>query len=154
MFELSTATRLLVEEECEALEQNALLLGWVFTLVDEQNFTLSMQAKDQSWFHLWAVCDRYGAIPPAWHWYNPDAKARDQLKDTPKGGAFFHSNAVICAPWNRLAYTSVDTRGPHGEWELANWRANEKTGACKTLSAMALRIYTELQADAFSGRMG
>jgi hypothetical protein len=149
-----TATQLLVEEECEALKKNALLLGWTFTGVDAQNFTLSMQAKDQSWFHLWCNCDGYGAVPPAWHWYNPDTNLRDQMKDTPKGGAFFHGNAVICAPWNRLAYKRVDGRGPHDDWELANWRANEKTGACKTLSAMALRIYAELSADAFSGRMG
>jgi hypothetical protein len=151
---VSTATQLLVEEECEALRQNAILLGWTFTQLDPQTFTLAMQAKDQSWFYLWVDCEGYGAIPPAWHWHNPVTNERGQLKDIPKGGGFFHPNAVICAPWNRLAYQRVDARGPHGEWELANWRTNKDTGACRMISAMALRIFAELWADSFSGRMG
>lgn len=154
MSDVATATELLVEEECAILAKNALLLGWAFTAVDAENFILGMPAKDGSGFHLWCACDRYGAIPPAWHWYNPETKLRDQPKDTPLGGGFFHGNGVICAPWNRLAYTTVDARGPHGDWEIANWRANPKTGACKTLSAMALRIFCELMAPAFTGRKG
>jgi hypothetical protein len=151
---LTTASELLVEDESRILEKNALVLGWNFTRVDSENFIVGMSAKDGSRFHLWCACDRYGAIPPAWHWFNPESRLRDQPRDTPQGGGFFHTNGVICAPWNRLAYATVDARGPHGEWTLANWRSNPKTGACQTLSAMALRIFCELMADTFTGRKG
>jgi hypothetical protein len=151
---VTTATELLVEEECEILQRNANLLGWTFTKIDGENFVLGMKARDDSDFFVWAQCDRYGAIPPAWHWYNPETKLRDQPKDTPDGGGFFHGNNVICAPWNRLAYATVDARGPHQEWQLATWRINPNTGGCKTLSAMALRIFCELQAASFKGRKG
>jgi hypothetical protein len=150
--DVTTATRLLVEEESDILTKNAVLLGWTFNFVDPENFVLGMPARDKSEFFLWCACDRYGAIPPAWHWYNPETKLRDQAQDTPCGGNFFHGNGVICAPWNRIAYGAVDARGPHGDWELANWRVNPNTGACKTLSAMALRIFCELMASTFSGR--
>jgi hypothetical protein len=151
---VTTATRLLVEEECEALAKNALLLGWTFTLVGPETFVLELPAKDGSRFFLRCNCDRYGAIPPAWHWYNPETARCDQPHDTPIGGGFFHGNGVICAPWNRLAYTAIDSRGPHNDWGLANWRSNSNTGRCQTLSAMALRISTELMANTFGGRKG
>jgi len=151
---VTTATELLVEEECEALERNAFLLGWTFAKIDGENFVVGMKARDESAFFLWAQCDRYGAIPPAWHWYSPETKLRDQPKDTPEGGSFFHDHGVICAPWNRLAYKAVDQRGPHPEWELATWRTNPNTKGCKTLSAMAIRIFCELQAETFKGRRG
>ena len=38
---------------------------------------------------------------------------------TPAAGipsSIFHSNKVICAPWNRLAYKEVDPNGPHDNW--------------------------------------
>lgn len=87
----------------------------------------------------------YSAEPPAWHWYNADTKQIDQLRDTPKEVGFFHGSGVICAPWNRLAYKSVDSRGPHDDWQIGDWRSNPQTGGCKTLGAMAQRIALELK---------
>jgi hypothetical protein len=34
--------------------------------------------------------------------------------------------------------------GTDGEWVLGDWRNNSYTLGCKTLGAMALRIYVEL----------
>jgi hypothetical protein len=111
-------------------------------------------AHDGSRLFLKAECDGLQQKPPAWHWYNPETSALDAPADTPKGsGGYFHSSGHICAPWNRLAYKSVDPAGPHGDWELSNWMANPKTGACTTLSAMALRIAIELGSSRYTGRM-
>jgi len=117
-------------------------------------FILGLPARDGSRFWLFVECDRFPAIPPAWHWFNPNTKALDQPPDTPKGGQFFHGSGRICAPWNRLAYQSVDPKGPHGDWNLANWMTNPHTGHCTTLSAMALRITSELSASTYEGRLG
>ncbi|SDL17403.1 hypothetical protein SAMN05428985_110188 [Nocardioides sp. YR527] len=39
----------------------------------------------------------------------------------PPHGSIFHTNPVICAPWNRLAYSIHG--GPHADWPaLAAWR--------------------------------
>jgi hypothetical protein len=149
-----TATELLIEEEREALARNALLLGWTVEKIDAENFVVGMTARDSTEFYVYCNCTGYAATPPAWHWYDPATGERDLPKLTPKGGAFFHSNGVICAPWNRLAYKGVDGRGPHEDWTLANWHTNPKNGACRTLSAMAIRIYCELNAKSFQGRMG
>lgn len=150
---MPTASELLTEEERQDLANNAALLSWTYTPMDAENFVLGVTARDGTIFHLWCQHDRYGVMPPAWHWFNPETNARDQAGDIPKGGLFFHGNKVICAPWNRLAYSAIDSRGPHGDWELANWRENPKTGACLTLSAMALRIHCELNALSFQGRI-
>ncbi len=42
----------------------------------------------------------------------------------------------------------------HGDWTIGNWRGEPKTGACKTLAAMALRIGKELRSPTFGGRRG
>lgn len=152
---METVAELSMKEELKPLKEIASSKGWKFEqLVDSTNFTLGLPAQDGSWFWLLCCCDHYPGSPPAWHWLNPETKATDGLKDTPTGGGFFHGAGVICAPWNRLAYKSEDPRGPHGDWIIGNWRANPKTGGCKTLAAMALRIAVELQAATFNGRKG
>jgi hypothetical protein len=142
---MPTASELAVAAEFPALEENALLLGWKLDRLSSTSFTVTMTASDGSFFSVLCVCDRYSAEPPAWHWYNTDTKQIDQLRDTPKEIGFFHPNGVICAPWNCLAYTSVDSRGPHNDWQIGDWRSNPQTGGCNTLSAMAQRIALELK---------
>ena len=149
---MGTVAALLVAEQLVALRDNATLFGWTVTPVDEVTFILGLPGKDEATYHLRAVCDDFAAKPPAWHWFNPETGAIDNLRDTPKGGAFFHSAGIICAPWNRLAYRAVDARGPHPEWTIGDWQSNPKTGACRTLSAMALRISHELMRNV-EGRM-
>jgi hypothetical protein len=147
---MATAGELVFDEQFGHLREIAASQGWQL----ERAFILGMKARDSSQFWLMADCTDYPALPPAWHWYNPTTRLLDQPVDTPKGGTFFHSSGCICAPWNRLAYKEVDPRGPHGNWDLANWMTNPKTGGCTTLSAMALRIQVELAGGLYQGRMG
>jgi len=70
--------------------------------------------------------------PPAW-WCGGDGKSVTTYKgDYPRpsatppaglpNGSIFHSNPVICAPWNRLAYSVHG--GPHSDWPaLAAWKS-------------------------------
>lgn len=142
---MATAAELSVDAEYPALEENARCMGWKLERLTPTSFVITMPARDGSWFSLLCLCDRYSAEPPAWHWYNADTKKIDDPRDIPKPVGFFHGNNVICAPWNRLAYKSIDSRGPHEDWAIGDWRGNSKTGACRTLSAMAIRIAHELQ---------
>jgi hypothetical protein len=149
-----TVARLSVDEELQPLIEIANRRGWTIARIDATTFVLGLPARDGSSFSLFCRCIGYPGVPPAWHWYNQETGALDQARDTPTGGGFFHSAGVICAPWNRLAYSSEDARGPHSDWTIGAWRTNGKTGACKTLPAMALRIAFELNAPTFSGRRG
>jgi hypothetical protein len=64
-----------------------------------------------------AHLDDYKALPPAWHVLVPgtDHDAGPEDFPRPAGTSIFHSNLVLCAPWNRLAYRSVNPQGPHGD---------------------------------------
>lgn len=147
-----TVAELTVDEELEPLVAIARHRGWIVERRDTTSFVLTLPARDGSRFSLLCLCMGYPGVPPVWHRYNAGSKAIDQPSDTPTGGAFFHGAGVICAPWNRLAYRSEDARGPHSDWTIGAWRSNDKTGACRTLAAMALRIATELKASTYSGR--
>lgn len=140
-----TAAELSVDAEYPALEENARSMGWKLERLTPTSFTVTMPGRDGSHFSLLCLCDRYSAEPPAWHWYNTETKNIDDPRDIPKPVGFFHGHNVICAPWNRLAYKAIDSRGPHDDWTIGDWRSNPNTGACRTLSAMAIRIALELQ---------
>lgn len=61
----------------------------------------------------------YKAIPPAWRFVDP-ATSIETPASYPSpgpmriGGSIFHSKPVICAPFNRLAFSSQG--GPHNDW--------------------------------------
>ncbi len=128
----------------------AIARGWELRVLDPTTFTLAVPAKDGSRVHLLAECNDYPVLPPAWHFRSAAAGDLDRPEDIPRGGSFFHSSGVICAPWNRLAYKP---QGPHGDWQTSDWRANVKVGGARTLCAMALRIAVELQGQ-YDGRQG
>ncbi len=151
---MTTVAELTIEEEIKPLKHIALRRGWHLELFTAVTFEIGLPARDGTRFWLYCDCERYPSVPPAWHWYNAESKAVDQLKDIPCGGAFFHNSGVICAPWNRLAYRSEDARGPHSDWTIGDWRSNPYTGGCRNLAAMALRIAVELKAATYKGRTG
>jgi len=128
----------------------AIARGWGLIVLNPTRFTLALPAKDRSRIHLLAECNVYPVLPPAWHFVNAGTGELDRPADIPRGGSFFHSSGVICAPWNRLAYKP---RGPHGDWQISDWRANAKVGGVRTLSSMALRMAVELQGH-YEGRQG
>lgn len=142
---MATATELTVAEElAQLVEVASAAKDWTVTPLGPVSFLLSVPAKGG--VRLWVRCeaDEYPTLPPIWRWCDHDGGALDMPHVTPNGGsAFFHGNGVICAPWNRLAYSKVDSRGPHGEWQISNWKAIPDTKECKTLAAMAIRIAVE-----------
>lgn len=147
-----TAASLVIQPELQALQEVAKERGWLFRQETEHEFVLGLGRGTEQFFLRVDLTD-YRATPAAWHWYNPQTSALDQSQDTPRGGTFFHSSGVICAPWNRLAYKSVNSKGPHGDWDIrGNWVAHANTGGTRTLVAMALRIDHELQLN-FAGRL-
>ena len=147
-----TAASLIIQPELQALQDVAQDRGWLLRQESEKEFVLGLP-RGTEWFYLRVDLTDYRATPAAWHWYNLHTCALDQPEDTPRGGNFFHPSGAICAPWNRLAYQSVNSKGPHGDWDISgNWVENPNTGGTRTLVAMALRIDHELQLN-FAGRL-
>lgn len=150
---MTTVAELEITNDLQNLRDLAGARGWEIKPVDQDSFLLGLPARDKSTYWLKCHHDRFPATPPAWHWSNSDGTELDQFRDMPREyGGFFHSNGVICAPWNRLAYKNVFDRGPHTDWTIGDWRSNSYTQECKSLTAMALRIYVELQKPAYAGR--
>ena len=147
------ADELAVDAELDTVRELARYKGWELERVTSTTFRLTMVAKDGSHIQLQVDCDGYPAQPPAWHFRNPATGALDERPDIPVGGTYFHGSGFSCAPWNRLAYAQVNPRGPHGDWDLGNWKANPYTFGDKTLAAMALRIHHELTRS-YTGRQG
>jgi hypothetical protein len=150
---VTTVAELLVGEELEHLVAIANARAWPIEVQQLLRFRIGLPAKDGQMFWLSVELDRYLEQPAAFHWSDAGGDRLDDPRDTPKGGTFFHGSGRICAPWNRLAYSSVDPKGPHGDWQLAGWRNNPNTKGTKTLAAMVLRIHHELQ-SAYEGRLG
>lgn len=149
---MSTVSQQTVEEELAILREVAPSRGWVLYQQDPLHFSLKLPASDKSDYFLSVDCDDYPITPPAWHWCDAGGGGRDDRANAPAGGSFFHSNGIICAPWNRLSYKQLDTRGPHAEWAVGDWRNNPYTKGCKTLCAMALRIFVELHGSHYEKR--
>jgi hypothetical protein len=150
---VATATELILEEQMADLKANADLMGWSVTDLGAGTFVLGVPAKDDSILYWRCETDGFTATPPAWRWSDSSGQIIDSPSVTGRGGNFFHSNGVVCAPWNRLAYKSVDGRGPHGDWLIGDWLSNVKTRQCVTLAAMASRLALEARIS-FSGRAG
>jgi hypothetical protein len=150
-----TVAELTVAEELVALREIAANRGWPLKELDSLHFHLGLPARDQSKFYLLVAGDHYKVQPPAWYWCDAEGAHTDRLADRPQGSGYLHANGVICAPWNRLAYKSVDPNGPHTDWAIGDWQKNSYTGGCTTLAHMALRVYVELNGPRFSrNRLG
>jgi hypothetical protein len=121
-------TRALLHGEAAAIEAWAERHRWSVE-IDAERLALAATVRhpaDGSPLMVVADLHGYRAVPPAWRFVDPATKesgpsAFPMGGPLPGGkGSIFHSGAVICAPWNRLAYTSEG--GPHGDWgEFANW---------------------------------
>lgn len=152
---MPTVAELTVAEEIAALRENAAARGWQLKALDAVLFHLTLPAKDRSEFYLLVDCNGYPVQPPAWDWCDAAATRTDRSADKPRGSGFLHNSGVICAPWNRLAYKTVDPRGPHGDWSIGDWQKNSYTAGCTTLAHMALRIFIELNGPRYEGaRLG
>jgi len=147
-----TAAELTVAEELVALREICSRRVWYLKEIDSLQFHLGLPARDNSSFYLLVDCNCYPVQPPAWDWCDVGGAHRDRLSDRPRGSGFLHTNGVICAPWNRLAYKSLDARGPHADWTIGDWQKNSYTGGCTTLPHMALRVFVELNSSRYTGQ--
>jgi hypothetical protein len=98
----------------------------------------------------------YSWQPPTWRFLDP-RDGRDiglpayPAPGTMPNGSVLHTNGVICAPWNRLAYG--DKGGPHSDWaDSTAWRttAPQHTRA-HTIPEMLSRLHVEVTVS--PGRM-
>jgi hypothetical protein len=122
-------TRAVVAEELPAvLAWAARRPGWT---VDFNDAALHLDVRTShpatgTALRIQADLEGYRAVAPAWHFVHPDT-GDAAIGGFPQSGAhqliqgsIFHSNRVICAPWNRLAFQ--EKGGPHGDWgALTNW---------------------------------
>jgi len=96
--------------------------------------------------------NNYRALPPIWSCFHGEMKENELVWKPrfPKGGALpggaasiFHSSGVICAPFNRLAYT--EHSGPHSDWGgSANWLNVRGKVRATTLAEMLAQIVVDL----------
>ena len=88
-----------------------------------------VQEKSQERFFLQGKFDQYRALPPVWDWCDANWSDSGCLSlspkavNTPFGSSMFivyKSKALICAPFNRLAFGTH--AGPHANWgDPAQW---------------------------------
>ena len=103
---------------------------------------------------LTGVFDDYRVIPPAWRFLDPRNASDVGQAAFPAPGVFgagsiLHTNGIICAPWNRLAY--AHETGLHNNWtDLTKWESLEPNNTqARTIPDMLARIRAEV---AFSPR--
>lgn len=121
-------TRALLDGEAASISAWAARHGWIVQL-DGLRLALAALVRhptDNSLLVLLADLRGYRAIPPAWRFVDPlTGKSEPVAYPSPgpvSGGkaSIFHPQPTICAPWNRLAYTSEG--GVHGDWsDTSNW---------------------------------
>jgi hypothetical protein len=124
-------TKIIVEAELPGAQAWAQRRGLLFQWVPEQlqvRVTLTQPVTSEV-FYLRGFFDDYRAMAPEWSFTDAQwVSTGDQHYSPPTvqtfhGASIFinHENrAVICVPFNRLAYKQKD--GPHTDWEgPANW---------------------------------
>lgn len=124
-------TRIIVEQELEGARSWATRRGLeiVWLPEDLQIRVAFLQAEKNVRCFLRGIFKDYRALPPEWTFTDEHWKMAGRPCDFPKGvGTVFGASifimhkqtAVICVPFNRLAY--ADHAGPHGDWGgPANW---------------------------------
>ena len=112
-------------------------------------------------FFLQGRFDGYKELPPAWEWCDPDwsnlgnRRLSPEAGQTPYGSSMFldmSGKAIICAPFNRLAFSAYG--GPHKGWgELSHWMdAGDGYVYAVTIGDMLHSIERDFLCT--SGRMG
>lgn len=139
-----------VEDELPTVTAYAQRHGWTVTwLPDSLALLADGRHPDGSAVRLHADVEGYRAVPPAWRFIPPDADTVQphrfpQAGALPGGvGSIFHSNRVICAPFNSLAYS--DHGGPHNDWNGPGaWLDVRRHVRAITLDAMLAQIVSHL----------
>lgn len=121
----------------------------------------SMFACDGEPYLLEVRCDDYKELPPLFEFIDPISFELGTRRAYPQAtDSFFHSNLVICAPFNRKAYASYSSAGPHSEWKLdSSWMTSKANNTdwsnFSRLGDMLGAIDTRLRDPRrYKGRMG
>src|ERR1039458_387603 len=147
-------TRALLERELPAIQAWAGRWGWSVT-IDRDSLRLEAQSshpKDRLPVKLVGTFDGYAVIPPAWTFVNPYT-GQCEGEAFPSAGeqSIFHTNLVICAPWNRLAYTIHG--GPHSDWgELTGWQ-QDRSGSTRATTIADMLSQVDVHLRRSPGRM-
>ena len=88
-----------------------------------------VRGGSSEYFYLRGRFDGYKGLPPIWQWCDAswsnagDRRFSPDPAQTVHGSSMFldhRGTAIICAPFNRIAYAVHN--GPHGDWgDLAHW---------------------------------
>jgi hypothetical protein len=129
--------------------------GWEFTEIDPeaQLFTVHLVSTvDQAGYWLELRFDDYPEKPYLIEFFRSDLGQRGTGACYPKGkDNFFHPQFFICHPCSRKSYKELN--GPHGDWEISNWRA--LAGGLTELKYILDAIYHRISNKAhYDGRMG
>jgi len=154
----ATVARASVEAELDAARVWAARHDWILSWEAE---TLLLRLATyhrpaQRLVELLAKTDGYRALPPAWMFVRPgteeaNAAVFPAAGNMPGIGSIFHGSGVICAPWNRLAYT--EHGGPHDNWSGPEaWLQVPEGTIAHTIPDMLAIIDAHLRASA--GFMG
>lgn len=114
-------TRAVLEGELPPARSLADRLGWSMSF-DSDRFLLEFgfaHSRADRRLLLLAAVDGYKALPPAWRFLDPATRAEGKAAWPAPGSvagksSIFHNKPVLCAPFNRLAYSIHD--GPHNDW--------------------------------------
>jgi hypothetical protein len=105
---------------------------------------------DKSAARLHADVTGYKAQPPAWRFIAADKDTPEVVRVAKPGpldcgiGTMFHTNGVICAPFNRLAFR--DHGGPHNDWaDLTAWQSIRGWVTARRLGEMLAQIALHLK---------
>jgi hypothetical protein len=141
-----------VEEDLPAAHAHAGRHGWCLTWLQD---ALLLHADgthpaDKTRMRWQANLADYRALPPIWTCYQLDANGAATLR-FPKGGSvpsigasMFLDQGVVCAPFNRLAYSAY--AGPHGDWGgPENWLGVRGHVRATSLGEMLAQIFLHLQ---------
>ena len=70
---MTTVGALVFDEQFRDLKEIASARPWQL----DDSFVFGLTARDGERYWLKVDCTDYPAIPPAWHWYNPESEATD-----------------------------------------------------------------------------
>ena len=147
-------SKIIVQHELEGAlgwaERHGVQIEW---LPDQLwlHVTLRQPETDQLFF-LRGKVDEYRALPPEWTFTDERWETAGRAVDFPEGvqGRFgapmfilHDQKAVICAPFNRLAYSEL--AGPHSDWGgPANWlNAGASQVHAETIGDMLQAMYRD-----------
>jgi hypothetical protein len=106
------------------------------------------EKEDSAWepYLVRADLDEYDVLPPSWRFLDPrnGAAIGTPAYPQPTPNSVFHTNGLICAPWNRLAYQSEG--GVHTDWSLGSgWKTSAPTHTrAATIPDMLDRIFRDM----------